>query len=768
MEILFVILIVVVGFAVAASKSRTPAKHDKPKDNTGHLITVKGPASVGGNVTRRDVARSRRTNHTEDDRFSNFGIGHRGQQEEETRNKTPGKWVLPGESASVGTKEIKGGFIYFGGQLTPLGTNHGVEAALVDNSLALVDRTMHFSDETLNYWPKYSQLSPACRGAYVDWLASDRNDPEVPLGYVFLYFYGIERRLLLDYAKDEVSDEEVHALYREIVRLRFTYGEKRSFWEYSTRLLEYLGILAPHIAKPEILLKRPARNSLLFRYQLARCVSEGRRLPATLGLTWIKNHQDYRLRTAAKRCGKEFDELFIIRYTKEFGDGLLIKPNKSKLRLDYRPASGTLWGFSPRQYDLPDPSALKGPTNKLIEIAERVTEEISPYSRFLSKSGNSRDDIPGKLLLPDDLIQSSLPKALQVLSTWLDDKPDDILLINVSEFFDRAGIPIPSKINKRESELLVSLASTMGYGLAPDIRYHKAKPLTDGVVALFRGGHSPDFHPSLDFLQVGMILRLGAMVATVDGEVDEAEEHLLETTIESNASLSDVEKLSLRAYMRWRLNTPADMTGLKRRLATMGPEAKQTASHILISVALADNAVATAEIKHLEQLYTALGLDKSRVTGDIHAVKTSSPLTSMTGDRATPTQQIPVLLDIETLKLHQAATDDVQSMLSAIFEDDIGESEPVGDPPPLPSSSVYAGLDPEHAALYEQLIEKAAWSRDEMEAQCNALGLMIDGAIETLNDWAFDTVDAPVIDEDGDILVDADIVDEISEKLEQV
>ena len=74
----------------------------------------------------------------------------------------------------------------------------------------------------------------------------------------------------------------------------------------------------------------------------------------------------------------------------------------------------------------------------------------------------------------------------------------------------------------------------------------------------------------------------------------------------------------------------------------------------------------------------------------------------------------------------------MQSMLSAIFEDDIGESEPVGDPPPLPSSSVYAGLDPEHAALYEQLIEKAAWSRDEMEAQCNALGLMIDGAIETL------------------------------------
>ncbi|WP_226859407.1 MULTISPECIES: TerB N-terminal domain-containing protein [Enterobacter] len=31
-------------------------------------------------------------------------------------------------------------------------------------------------DELLGYWPSFATLSPRCRGAYLDWLASDRNN----------------------------------------------------------------------------------------------------------------------------------------------------------------------------------------------------------------------------------------------------------------------------------------------------------------------------------------------------------------------------------------------------------------------------------------------------------------------------------------------------------------------------------------------------------------------------------------------------------------
>jgi len=76
------------------------------------------------------------------------------------------------------------------------------------------------------------------------------------------------------------------------------------------------------------------------------------------------------------------------------------------------------------------------------------------------------------------------------------------------------------------------------------------------------------------------------------------------------------------------------------------------------------------------------------------------------------------------------------------------------------------GLDEPHNKLFEKLCTKEQWSRNEVAECCTELNLMIDGAIETINDWSFDLVDAPVIEDDGDIYVDQEIVEEIRE-LEQ-
>jgi hypothetical protein len=44
---------------------------------------------------------------------------------------------------------------------------------------------------------------------------------------------------------------------------------------------------------------------------------------------------------------------------------------------------------------------------------------------------------------------------------------------------------------------------------------------------------------------------------------------------------------------------------------------------------------------------------------------------------------------------------------------------------------------------------------------CKDLGLMLEGAVETINDWAFDQADAPLIEDDGDIIMDREIVEEL-------
>jgi len=75
------------------------------------------------------------------------------------------------------------------------------------------------------YWPSYSAISPKARYEYLRWL-QDITRP-TNLSYVFLYFYGLERHLL-------VGDYD--AAVDEIARL-LKYHPKKSFVQYASRSL---------------------------------------------------------------------------------------------------------------------------------------------------------------------------------------------------------------------------------------------------------------------------------------------------------------------------------------------------------------------------------------------------------------------------------------------------------------------------------------------------------------------------------------------------
>lgn len=75
--------------------------------------------------------------------------------------------------------------------------------------------------EKLPYWPHYIDLSPQQRYAYLSWL---RNvDEPTDMGNVFLYYYGLERHLLLG---------DIDKAVTQIIRLRNTHKNK-SFFNYS-------------------------------------------------------------------------------------------------------------------------------------------------------------------------------------------------------------------------------------------------------------------------------------------------------------------------------------------------------------------------------------------------------------------------------------------------------------------------------------------------------------------------------------------------------
>jgi tellurite resistance protein len=754
MEFWLLIGIVVVFFYITKKKGTS----SKQKSQSNRLSS-ENDISVTITTSNRVVAKS---NHDDDD-LATFSISY-GYEEEKSKNKTSGKWIKPDESITINGQLFTKGNFYFGGQLNSL-DGYGTEASLVDDSLKVEHQLSSYEDESLGYWPKFISLTPKGRGAFLNWLSGNRSDPDTPLGYVFIYFYGIERRITVDSIKQTVDDAEFKSLFNEILRLKSIYGSSRSFSNYATRLLELMCLLRPKVVSHPELEKSPQRDSLLFKHRLATTVSEGTPVPAELALAWIRFYPDYNLKKPARRCDYEFSRMFELRYTKKYGNGIIVKPNKTRLKIEYYPASSSLRGVSFPQQDLPDPSNLKGPVNKLIALADECTTELEAYSRYLAKPTTSRTDIEAVLLLPDDLSDLGAELGLGEFQKWADDAISTKKgLVDVEEFWTYTKSPLPSKINKKEAELIQNLAQKAGYGIAPDTRYHHAKTSADGKLVLFPEGHGKYFEPSKAYSEVGMALRLGAMVAAIDSHVDQAELNLLTQLIDHSTNLSPTEKQSLYAYLVWRLNTPSNITGLKARLETLGKTEKAAVSRILVGVAMADGKIDPEEIKQLEKLYTLLGLDKALVTGDIHEMSSSKGglQSSSSPSETTSSALTSFQLDENILAIHESETKDVQSMLGAIFVEDESTGEFDDSTDDSFNIEEEAGIDKQHYALFESLIRKDKWSRDEVESLCGDLGLMVGGALETINDWSFDKVDAAVLEDDGDaIYVDQEIVAEI-------
>lgn len=725
----------------------TTSKQLSPKPR---ITVVNTPPTI---IERADSSRN-----SEDD-LATFNIFESNVSEDTYINKgKQAQWLSKGQEVTIHSRKLKG-FLYVGGVMESL-VGYRSEPALICADLPVISPRTNSNefptDESLGYWPSYGLLSKESRGAYLDWLATDRSAGNTPIGFVFLYFYGFERFVVENGQDNKIEEEQFEDIFDEVLRLHKVFASNRSFAGYSANLLEFMYLVKPKLFECRKHKLPKTRHSLLFKLRLSEQIVATERVSDELALEWIKNTDQYNLKTAARRCDIEFDSLFKLYYKQKFPEGMQVKPNKTKLNAEYFAASGGIPSIKILLDGLPDPSILKAPIKKLIPIADKVTEELASYSRYLAKADTSKDDLAALMLLPRVIASSQPSPLIEKFKAWA----KAIILENdgvtdVSEFWLQTGLPTPKAINKKEGELIYNLANFADIGIAPDLRYHHTKPKLDGKLVLFTPGHEEEFVPSHAFNQVGVALRLGAMVANIDGVVDESESSELEKLIAHDEKLTDIEKRSLKAYLTWRLVTPSDNTGLKNRLNNLGVKEIEFVKRFILSIALADGNVDNREVKQIEKLYTNLGLDKESVTSDIHQLTTSSHQPALSSHNSSEFS-----LDETILALHESQTTEAKNMLEQIFTSDEDESDYVEV---VESTNEVDGLDQAHSQLFEKLCAKAQWGREEVAQMCSELKLMVDGSVETINDWSFDLVDAPVIEDDGDIYIDEEIVAEIRE-----
>jgi len=687
----------------------------------------------------------------------------------EKRRSKPAKWHGWGQHVNIQGYNISDGLVYVGETLR--GTDaYSADACLINPKLKLSPSESWEGDEEMGYWPQYAHISAKCRGAYLKWLANGRSEPEAYIGYVFLFFYGLERRLFIDGQNKGISENERSEIVNEVSRLLEIYGGNRSFRGYASNLLAMEWVLyQTNRPIPSYIDLDDRYCSVPFQVVLAQYVVGGNSIPAGIALQWVALHPEFGLRTPARRCAEEFRILFARRYQNKFGDGLIVKPNKTPLKLEYRAASPSLWvrlntNHTPK---LPNPFILKGPLKKLSVLVEECTVELEPYSRFLGRKGNLPNSLAALALLPRELMRLA-PETEKMRCCLEQVCAAYPKLISLEFLYEAFGEKVPEKISKKEAENLSALVDGMGFGMVPDVRFHNAKPTPGGKLVIFPKGHGVDFQPSSEFYMVNTILRLGAMVSQVDQDISPEEEATLQRFIENNRELTRIEKESLMAFLFWSLRTPQGIAGIKQKLSEASNAEKSAISHILISVAHADGRIDPKEIKQLEKLYTTLGLDKKQVISDIHTLAVANaPVTVGLRDPESgfsiPCAVTEFSLNEALIKLREEETQQVKGVLENIFVDQVegGYEQEDISPNALSADTLLAALDQAHQKLFNKLITQEAWDKASLHEICKELGLMADGAMEVLNEWAFDNVNAPLIEDGEPVYVDVDLAKEL-------
>lgn len=680
-------------------------------------------------------------------------------------------WVPWGEAVTVAGKVLPGGMLYVGRSLSA--PRCETDPALVNPGLRVDHTRPDHEGQSMGYWPSYSDISPQARGAYLSWLAGGRRNPDAYIGYVFLFFYGLERRLFVD--KDACEPRERALLLAEIRRLNRLYGDNWSFAGYSSRLLAAVADPAGDWVgrqPPEAVTDDAFEMPVDLRVGLGQHIVAGAPIPADWALAWYRAHPDTRrLRTAATRCPDEFEAVFARIYGRDFGAGLRPRRPKRTIRTVYQPASAGIGDVVVFDSDLPDVASLTGPLNKLQALVEEATDALDAYSRYIGRNPAARGSAAALALLPDGVDGPSSAEA-EALWSWASARvsADGNGVVATADLLGQWPTPI-GKLAKSDMVSISRLLDKRGLGIEPDVRFGATPPSSNGRVVLFRRGTEHTDTLSIEYELAQAVVNLGVAVALADGTVSEPERRALRDHVTSAFLLSDDEQRRLDAHAALIMANPPTPASLKRKLAAVSAEDRAGVANLLTDIAASDGDVSVHEIRTLERLFTALGMGPGDVYAYLHGKATTDPEPVALRTAGAPATRVPlpsrsepgavkVGLDPEVLARKRAESQRVAVHLAEIFADDQQAPEPTSAPDPNLAASI-GGLDGSHSAFFAVLDTRDQWDRGELEVTAKELGLLLDGALDTINEAAFDAADAPFWENDDPILINHDVAEEL-------
>lgn len=690
------------------------------------------------------------------------------------------KWVPAGTEVRVGNHVIRGGMVYVGGFLPKKGALHENENCLINPQLP-VGRNGDPMGVTMGYWPAYGHITPEARKSYLEWLAGDRSDPDAYIGYVFLYFYGLERRLLLDRDPNDAPQ-----VLMEVRRLLTIYGDSGSFRRYAAKLISAYELKTMSYSQGFDL---GAENNsyevpISVKVALGQRLETGTPVEPDLLLAYVMTHPETQVRTPAKRVEPSLlKRMFADELENRFPKGVRISGKSGrKLRLDYHACSGTFdLEIKPFGLDLIDVTERKQPIEDARIAFEACVEKLDAYSRALGKSNGLKPKLTAVAKLPapyrlEEACRLS-DQPLVHLYEWSNEKRS----VKIEDLAALAGMPKDKPITRAfVSELSATLAG-VGFGHTGDPDFATKSPKIGDTVIVFPLTGTPSM-PTAAYKPAQLMALLGLLMAFADGELQPQELSELHARIDGEPDLSIDERQRLKAELTVGLEDPRRLDDFAKKLKDVDPNSRARIADTLIAMATADGTIHPDEVRQLERLFRLMSLDAAALYAHLHngAVLTHGEMKATNDDdipeiippdQAAATIPIPppplpsrktsIRVDASRLEAIREETRMAAELLSDIFADD---AEPTPEPLPVEidepeaAGDLFEGLERRYGALLLELRVRGEWAADEFGRLAREAGLMPAAVINALNDWALDLFGELLLEGEDPIAINLELL----------
>jgi tellurite resistance protein len=702
------------------------------------------------------------------------------------RDDAQARWLLPSERISVHGYEISCGLLYV---TTSALARDGawMDPSLIQSGLSVNKTLLVVEEAKLPYWPSYAEVSPSQRARYLSWLAGGRSDPSIDQGYVFIFFYGLEHRVLRELLGSNAWGHELGLILAELRRLLLLYPRSASFQGYCGSLAQFLECFRTVVTGTRIPLPVGTRiyeMPLALRFGLGQIVQAGEPVPPDWALAWARAARQIDFKTAAQRCQTEFSELFKLRYAERFASGMKVEPDGTTIRVEYRPASSSLRGHEMHlPVSLPDVTSLKQPIVSLGQLVGECTSALDEYSRALGRKSDNglRDFLIA--LLPRDLLVSEGSGRVAGLTQWLEEaeNEDGILVCPVGDILAKLTVDTTAAPSRKQLELLAVLLEKVGYGIEPDVRFGARSYRSESTVAVFSVPRGAPLKLTERYAEASAFLGFAVAVA----QSDEYSSEELAAIRGHLRGLDAHEQKRIEARLLLLGSDPPSLHGMRAAATALTDAQKAAVADALLPLAAADGRITSEEVGMLDKIYSVLGLSSERLHSSIHSLLTDReqpptgedyPVTVLDESRTSLSYPIPkpadprgqgtLVLDLEKIRRKRDESEATFQLLAQVFGTEVQESHDSEDGADVEGAAPAVMREP-FAALTRVLLSSETMSSTDWERLCAEHGVLPAGAIEEINSATLDAFGEALIFGVDPLSIDPEVADQLRREYAQ-